>query len=194
MGTIHPDRILTKAGARPGDALVLTKPLGVGIITTALKGEAAQTDHVAAAVESAKQLNRAAAQLIQEIGVNASTDITGFGILGHGYEMAEKSGVRLRFHMDQLPYLPGAVRYAEEWLFPGGSHKNQAFYEPHVGWAAGMSEEIQLLLFTPETSGGLLVAVPPQRLETLTARFAEEGHSCWVVGEVTEGEGIEVIA
>jgi selenide,water dikinase len=194
MGMIHPDRILTKAGAQPGDTLVLTKPLGVGIITTALKGDAAQADHVAAAVGSMKQLNRKAAQLVQEIGANASTDITGFGMLGHGYEMAEKSGVRLRFHMDQLPYLPGAVRYAEDWLFPGGSHKNQAFYEPHVRWAAGISEEIQLLLFTPETSGGLLVAVPSQRLETLTARFAEEEQPCWVVGEVTEGQGIEVVA
>jgi selenide,water dikinase len=164
----------------------------VGIITTALKGEAAEPDHVAAAVENMKQLNRKSAQLIQEIGVNASTDITGFGILGHGYEMAEKSGVRLRFHLDLLPYLPGAVRYAEEWLFPGGSHKNQGFYEPYVQWAAGISDEMQLLLYTPETSGGLLVAVPSQRLEALSARFAEEGQSHWVVGEVTEGQDIEV--
>jgi selenide,water dikinase len=106
--------------------------------------------------------------------------------------MAEKSGVRLRLHLDQLPYLAGAVQYAEEWLFPGGSHNNQRFYEPQTQWANGISDEMRLLLYTPETSGGLLVAVPPQRLETLTALFAKEGHPCWVIGEVTEGQGIEV--
>jgi selenide,water dikinase len=194
MGVIHPERVLTKAGARPGDALVLTKPLGVGIITTALKGQAADSEHVAAAVENMKRLNRAAAQLIQEVGVNACTDVTGFSLLGHGYEMAQKSGVRLRFYLDRLPFLPGALRYADEWLFPGGTHNNKKFYERHIQWAAGISDEMQMLLFTPETSGGLLVAVPSGRLETLTARFAEAGDPCWVVGEVLEGQGIEVLA
>jgi selenide,water dikinase len=194
MGLIHPDRVLTKAGARPDDILILTKPLGAGMITTALKGAAAEPEHVAAAVESMKRLNRGAAQLIQEVGVNASTDVTGFGILGHGQEMAEKSGVRLRFHLDRLPLLPGAVRYAEEWLFPGGAHNNQRFYERHLHWATGIVEEMQLLLYTPETSGGLLVAVPSDRRDTLVTVFAAAGEPCWVVGEVLEGEGIEVLA
>jgi selenide,water dikinase len=193
MGLIHPDRVLTKGGARPGDGLVLTKPLGVGIITTALKRGLAESEHVAAAVESMKRLNRDAARFSQEIGVNACTDITGFGMLGHGYEMAERSEARLRFHLDQLPFLPGAARYAREWLFPGGANNNQRFYQQHVEWAAGISEEMQLLLYTPETSGGLLVAVPPQRLESLTNLFAEAEHPCWVVGEVVEGQGIEVV-
>jgi selenide,water dikinase len=192
MGLIHPDRVLTKASARPGDALVLTKPLGVGIVTTALKGGMAKPDHVAAAVENMKQLNREAAQLIQEVGVNACTDITGFGLLGHGYEMAQKSNVRLRFDLDEIPFVPGAVQYAEEWLFPGGAHNNKRFYGGEVEWAAGISDEMQLLLYTPETSGGLLVAVPSRRLEALTARFAEADHSCWVIGEVVEGQGIYV--
>ena len=194
MGMVHPDRVLTKAGARPGDALVLTKPLGAGIITTALKGQAAEPSHVAAAVESMKRLNRVAALLIQEVGVNATTDITGFGILGHGYEMAEKSGVRLRFDLDQLPFLPGAVEYADQWLFPGGAHKNEKFYKRHVRWINGVTEEMQMLLYTPETSGGLLLAVPPQRLETLTTRFDEEKQPYWVIGEVLEGQGMEVTA
>ena len=144
MGSIHPDRVLTKAGAQPGDRIVLTKPLGAGIITTALKGEVAEPAHVAAAVESMKRLNSMAAKLIQEIGVNASTDITGFGVLGHSYEMAEKSGVKLRLYLDQLPLLAGATRYADEWLFPGGAHNNQGFYERHVRWAGTISEETQL--------------------------------------------------
>ena len=192
MGIVHPDRVLTKAGAQPGDVLVLTKPLGVGIITTALKGEVADPSHVAAAVETMKKLNRDATRLIQQVGVHACTDITGFALLGHGYEMAEKSGVRLRFDVDKLPFLDGAIQYAEDWLFPGGSCRNQSAYKQWVDFAPDISEEMQMLLFTPETSGGLLVAVPPEKLDALIALFAGEGHPCWIVGEVVEGRGIEV--
>jgi selenide,water dikinase len=192
MGLIHPDRVLTKAGARPGDVLVLTKPLGVGIVTTALKGEVADPAHVAAAVESMKALNRDAVQLIQRVGVHACTDVTGFALLGHGYEVAEKSGVRLRFHVEKLPFVQGAVQYAEQWLFPGGTCNNERAYEHAVHFAPGIPEEMQQLLYTPETSGGLLTAVPADRLGTLTTLFAEEALACWVVGEVMGGEGIEV--
>lgn len=193
MGLVHPDRVLTKGGARPGDALVLTKPLGVGIITTVLKAEMAEADHVAAAVESMKTLNRQAAQLVQKVGVHACTDVTGFALLGHGYEMAERSDARFRLYFEKIPFLDGAKRYAEDNLFPGGSCNNRDAYERWVDFAPSISEEMQLLLFTPETSGGLLVAVPPERLDTLTALFTEAGHPCWVVGEVVEGEGIQVI-
>jgi len=192
MGLVHPDHVLTKGGARPGDALVLTKPLGVGIITTALKGQVADPAHVATAVESMKRLNRHAARLIQQVGVHACTDVTGFALLGHGYEMAERSGARLRFDFEALPFLDGAKQYADDNLFPGGSCRNKDAYERWVAFAPSISEEMQLLLFTPETSGGLLVAVPPERLETLTTLFAGEGHPCWVIGEVVEGAGIEV--
>lgn len=193
MGFVHPDRVLTKAGARPGDVLILTKPLGVGIITTALKGQVADPTHVAAAVESMKRLNRDAARLIQQVGVHACTDITGFALLGHGYEMAEKSGVRLRFYVNKLPFLDGAIQYAEGWLFPGGTCNNERAYEHAVRFEPGISEEMQQLLYTPETSGGLLIAVPSEKLKALTALFDGEGHPYWVVGEVVEGEGIEVV-
>jgi selenide,water dikinase len=194
MGLVHPERVLTKAGARPGDALLLTKPLGVGIITTAFKGGVTDPAHVAAAVESMKKLNRDAARLIQAVGVNACTDITGFALLGHGSEMAEKSGVQLRFHVERLPFLEGAIGYAEDWLFPAGTCNNERAYQHAVHFAPQISEEMQQLLYTPETSGGLLVSVPPQKLETLTTRFAGAGHACWVVGEVAEGKGIRVLA
>jgi selenide,water dikinase len=194
MGIIHPRRVLTKAGARPGDALILTKPLGVGVITTALKGEAAEADHVAGAVTSMKRLNRTAAQLIQSVGVHACTDVTGFSLLGHGLEMAGRSGVCVRLHVGALPFLDGAVRYAEEGRFPGGTCSNQRAYEHLVRFAPAVPDTMRQLLFTPETSGGLLVAVPPEKLSDLIVRFQEAGEPCWIVGDVTAGEGIEVLA
>lgn len=198
MGLIHPDRVLTKAGARPGDVLLLTKPLGVGIITTVLKAGVADPAHVAPAIESMKRLNRRAAQLIQAPrvsgSVHACTDITGFALLGHGYEMAEKSGVQLRFRLDRLPFLDGAIEYAEQWLFPAGTCNNESAYRHGVTFDPGIAEEVQQLLYTPETSGGLLVAVAPEAAEALLSLFSEAEHPCWVVGEVVEGKGIHVAA
>jgi selenide,water dikinase len=194
MGIVHPDRVWTKAAARPGDVLVLTKPLGVGIITTVLKADKAAPAYIAAAVESMKKLNREAARILQQVGVQAVTDITGFALLGHGYEMAERSGVRLRFNVEQIPFLPGAREYADLWLFPGGTCNNERAYQHTVTFAPGIEEEMQQLLYTPETSGGLLVAVPPDKLNALTALFDVAGHPCWVVGAVVEGEGVEVVA
>ena len=192
MGLIHPERVLTKAGAQPGDVLVLTKPLSVAIITTALKGGAADPEDVAAAVRSMKRLNRRAAQLIQHVDVGGYTDITGFALLGHAYEMAEKSGVQLRFRLSKLLFLDGAHRYADQDLFPGGSCNNQRAYEHVVRFAPGISEGMQLLLFTPETSGGLLVSVPRTKLGDLVAAFAQEREPFWVVGDVIEGQGVQV--
>jgi len=192
MGLIHPNRVLTKADARPGDALVLTKPLGVGIITTALKGQVADPAHVAAAVETMKMLNRDAARLIQRVGVHACTDVTGFALLGHAQEIAEKSGVGIRFYLEKLPFLEGAKGYAEDRLFPGGTCRNQEHYAPQVRFAPDIPEEMQMLLYTPETSGGLLIAVPSGKLGELTTLFSAEGQEHWVIGEVVEGKGIKV--
>ena len=194
MGLVHPRRILTKGGARPGDLLALTKPLGTGIITTAAKGDAADPAHVAEAAASMQKLNRRAAELVQQAEIHACTDITGFGLLGHGYEMAEKSGMRLRFCADKLPFLEGSVGYAKEWLFPGGACRNQQCYEAHVEFEPAITPEMRQLLFTPETSGGLLVAFPPGSLQKLTTLFGGAGEMFRVIGEVEEGEGIHVVA
>jgi len=192
-GFVHPDRVATKAGAKAGNVLILTKPLGVGIITTALKGQVADPSHVEAAVESMKKLNREAARLMQRVGVNACTDITGFALLGHAQEMAERSEVGIRFYLEKLPFLEGARGYAEDWLFPGGTCRNQEHYAAQVRFAPSIPEEMQMLLYTPETSGGLLIAVPSGKLEELTTLFSTEGQEHWVIGEVVEGEGIEVV-
>jgi selenide,water dikinase len=192
MGLVHPNRILTKGGAKPGDILALTKPLGVGIITTAAKGDAAEPAHVAAAIESMKKLNRLAASHLQQVGVHACTDVSGFSLLGHGYEMAEKSGVSLRFYVDRIPFLDGALRYAGESLFPGGTCRNQQFYARHVEFSPKVSDDMRQLLFTPETSGGLLVALPPDRVEAAKSLFADSGHLFWIIGEATEGRGLQI--
>lgn len=194
LGRVHPDRVLTKAGAQPGDLLALTKPLGVGIITTAAKGDAADPVHVAGAVASMKTLNRTAAQLIQRIGVHACTDITGFALLGHASEMAEKSGVRLQFFLNRIPFLEGAKDYANDWLFPAGTARNQQCYQSGVEFDPAMAEEMRQLLFTPETSGGLLVAFSPDKAEIAKNLFAAAGAPFWIIGEVREGRGLLVTA
>jgi selenide,water dikinase len=164
----------------------------VGIITTAAKGDAADPAHLPPAIASMKRLNREAARLAQEVGVHACTDITGFALLGHGYEMAERGGVRMRFFLDRLPFLDGATRYADEWLFPAGTCHNEACFGRHVTFADDIPDELRQLLFTPETSGGLLV-VAPDRADALAAAYAAADQPLWIVGDVLPGEGIEVV-
>jgi len=194
MGFVHPDEIATKVGAQPGDVLFLTKPLGVGIITTAAKGGVAEEAHLRGAVEQMLVLNRKAAQLMKRVEVRAVTDITGFALIGHSYEVAQLSAVTLRFHLDRLPFLDGAKQYADEWLFPGGASCNRDAYHRHVTFATGVGDEMQMLLYTPETSGGLLICVAPADAERLADLFSEAGQQHWVVGEAVEGPaGIEVV-
>ena len=193
-GTVHPDRVVTKSNAQVGDVLVLTKPLGVGVITTALKQSVADSAHVEAAVASMLLPNQAACRAMQRVGVHAATDITGFGLLGHSQEMAANSGVGLRFFANALPFLPGAHEYANKWVFPGGAHNNERFYKPYVSFADGIPDETCLLLYDPETSGGLLISVARDRLPALEAEMQKAGQEYWIVGEVVEGQGtVEVV-
>jgi selenide,water dikinase len=192
MGFVHPDHIVTKARAKAGDVLVLTKPLGVGITAAALKGEIAKAEHVRAAAKVMKTLNRKAAQLMQRVGIDAVTDVTGFALLGHAQEMAEKSGVGIRLDLASLPFSEGAKEYAQEQIFPAGAHRNQECYDPHVRFAPSIPKWMQMLLYTPETSGGLLIAVPERKLGELAALFDRERQSYWVVGRVVDGRGVEV--
>jgi selenide,water dikinase len=191
MGTVHPSRVGRKGGARPGDRLLLTKPLGVGIITTAAKGDQADPAHLEAAIRSMVQLNRRAAELAQRVPFHAMTDITGFALLGHAYEMASQSGVRFRFELERLPFLEGARDYADLWLFPGGTCNNERTFEQYVTFR-DVPDEIQQLLYTPETSGGLLIALAPAAADRLAVLCGEAGQPVWRVGEVVEGRGIEV--
>jgi selenide,water dikinase len=192
MGRVHPSRVGRKGGARPGDWLLLTKPLGVGIITTAAKGDQAEPAHLEAAIQSMVQLNRKAAELAQQVPFHAMTDITGFALLGHADEMASQSGVQFRFELKRLPFLEGAKDYADLWLFPGGTCNNERTFEEHVTFRH-IPDETQQLLYTPETSGGLLIALAPAEADRLERLYRGAGQPVWRVGEVLEGEGIEVV-
>jgi len=193
MGTVHPDCVLTNAGAKPGDILFLTKPLGVGIITTVLKAGEAKPSHVTGALNSMLTLNKDAADLFREVSIHGLTDVTGYGILGHGMEMAENSGVRLRLFADAIPFLPGAEEYADMWLFPGGTCNNERSFQDRITCDDDIPDEIVQLFYMPETSGGLLAAVPEEKKDDVFRLARERGVDIWEAGEVVSGTGIEVL-
>lgn len=159
-GLVHPDRLLRNAGARPGDVLVLTKPLGTGVIATALKRGLAQASHVEASVASMLELNREAAEALADLEVHAATDVTGFGLLGHAREMAVASRVTLCIEAERVPLLPGALEYARAGALAGGLNNNREYVGCDVEVARQLPDELLHLLYDPQTSGGLLLAMP----------------------------------
>lgn len=188
-GIIHPERIITKGGALPGDQLVLTKPLGVGVITTALKNGQAAPEHVSAAVASMSRLNRDASRLAQQFGVRAMTDVTGYSLLGHGHEMAHLSQVNFRISFGALHWLPGAVLYGQQDIFPGGMRRNLDYFEQWVRFDGNFAEYERNLLFDPQTSGGLLMAVPAENLAALMQQLRQAGITASHTGMVEAGDG-----
>ena len=193
VGFVHPEKKITKAGLKPGDSLVLTKPLGFGVTTTALKQEKADPADVAEVVAWMKLLNDGAALLALENGLQAGTDITGFSMLGHAMEMSQASKVHLQFSYNEIPFVSCATKYANMWTFPGGASDNRLFFGEHVDFAPELSEEDQMLLFDPQTSGGLLMGVPKNKLELFLKMAEQNNQPVWVIGKVVEGEGIEVV-
>ncbi len=194
-GLIEPEKLVTNAAARPGDRLILTKPLGTGIISTAIKGGVAEAGVVAEAIRVMSALNRDASRAMVKVGVNAATDITGFGLVGHALEMAEASRVTLVIEGGAVPLLPGVREMAGQGLIPAGAHNNREYTLRRAGVAGGKLDE--LIFCGPETSGGLLIAVPAGRAEELLAavRQAPGGEAAALVGEVRErGEqGVVVV-
>lgn len=193
VGFAETSRLLKKGGARPGDALYLTKPLGTGTITTALKRGLATEAELAAAVASMKTLNRAASRAALAAGASSATDVTGFGLFGHALEMADASGVRFRFEWNALPWLPGALRLAGEMVFPGGTFNNLEHFGARLVRSRTLTDGEAMLLFDPQTSGGLLVAVPPGGEAAFEAALGRDGAPARRVGSVIEGEGLEVL-
>ena len=192
-GLVDPARILPKGGARAGDHLILTKPLGTGVITTALKGGAAAEAHVEAAIASMARLNRDASRLARQADVHAVTDITGYSLLGHGHEMAHLSGVDLKINWEALRWLPGAVQYGEKGFFAGGVGRNRAFFGQWVRFAETLSDVQRDLLFDPQTSGGLLIAVAAEAADDLCSAIVAGGDDAVVIGEVQPGGGAVIV-
>ena len=192
VGTVEPGAMLTKSGARPGDWLVLTKPLGMGVTTTALKRGLASEADVAQAVGWMKRLNATAAEVAHDQHLDGATDITGFGFLGHASEMMLASGVGFELYLPAIPFLSGARRYAEAGAFPGGSADNKLYFEKHIDFDESIDEYTRMLLFDAQTSGGLLCAVPPSRIESFMAQIQRDSDSAWIVGRAFQGEKIVV--
>ena len=192
IGFVDPRKMISKSGLKVGDKLVLTKPLGGGVTTTALKQERASISDVQEAIEWMSRLNKTAGQLATEFNLRGGTDITGFGLLGHGMEMAQASGVSLHVEYSKIPFLGGARGYAEQGIFPGGAFDNKGYFEKNVQFDEKLAEPAQMLLFDPQTSGGLLLGVPQGKLGAFEQRAKELNQPIWVVGEVRAGQGIEV--
>ena len=186
-GVVHPKRILTNAHARPGDRLVLTKPLGTGIIATALKGDMASREAVMKITESMTMLNRVASEAMVEVGVNACTDITGFGLLGHALEMAMASDVGIVIQSQSVPSFPEAEEYASMGMVPGGTGRNREFYSCRVEIRGGIPNEKMDILYDAQTSGGLLISVEGIKVEKLLGQLHSKGVK-WatMIGEVIE--------
>lgn len=193
LGFVDPAHMLTKGGLKAGDVLLLSKPLGFGVTTTALKQDKADPTDISEVVGWMRRLNKAASELAVEFGLQSATDITGYSLLGHGLEMTQASGVGLRFNYSRIPFTRGAARYAHEWTFPGGASDNRLYFGPAVKFSPEIDEASQMLLFDPQTSGGLLLAVPREKLEPLMKRATQVGQVFWEIGEAIGSQGIEVL-
>ena len=198
-GLVHPERVTIKGGLVPGHYLFLSKPLGTGVIATAGKGGKAKSADLDAAVASMTRLNRGAAEVVTTMGVRGCTDVTGFGLLGHGSEMALASGCGLRIRTEAVPLLPGALGYAESNYFAGGLGRNRSYVEglARDGTLAlridgAISRDLLGLLYDSETSGGLLFSAPAERTQELLDRFRATGEQVWQIGEVIPERVIEV--
>jgi selenide,water dikinase len=188
IGEVHPDRMVTNGGARAGDLLVLTKPLGTGVITTAARAETAPADVLRSAIDMMTTLNRHAAEAMVAVGVHAATDVTGFGLLGHLHGMLRASGVSARVRGSAVPLLRGARELADRGHIPGGTKRNREDVSGCVTWGSEVPAVLRVLLCDAQTSGGLLIAVPPERALELVERLRPEQR--WptaIIGEVTSG-------
>ncbi len=193
-GRVHPDRVWRKSGARPGDALILTKPLGTGVVSTAIKRGVASVEAAEASIDSMLRLNRAAMHLGRSVDVHACTDVTGFGLLGHAFEMASKGEVSITIAASSAPLLPEALRYAAEGQQPGGLTRNRGYYSSiGVSVEDGIDDALVALLFDPQTSGGLMMAMSQNDATAYHAAAATTGQPCWTIGEVGSGTGVTVV-
>jgi selenide,water dikinase len=193
-GTIHPDNVIAKGNVKPGDKLILTKPLGTGIINTAIKAKMASETAIAKVTQSMITLNKDASEIMQKIGVNACTDITGFGLLGHACEMLQAGAVGMVMHSASIPLFHEAEQYARKGLVPGGTHRNKNFRAHQIEFAPTLPPETSDILFDPQTSGGLLIAVAEAKAAQLLGKLREAGiKEAAIIGDVVSGHNSKIV-
>jgi selenide,water dikinase len=192
VGAAHPDRLLRKGGARPGDVLILTKRLGTGLLVSGSRQGRTSEAELAGAVDQMRTLNRAAADVLVALGIRGATDVTGFGLLGHGLEMSRASGTHFVFDAATLPALPGALELAAAGVETGGAAHNRRFVAGSLAIGRDVADELVTLAHDPQTSGGLLVATPPALLAELESHLDRAGAPCWHVGRVEAGSGVSL--
>jgi selenide,water dikinase len=192
-GTVHPQRVITNAGGKPGDRLLLTKPIGVGIYTTAIKSGVLGESDAREVCAVMAQLNKAAGEVLARRGAHACTDITGFGLLGHLHEMVKGSGLGAEIVYHAVPTLPRTLELARADEVPGGSERNLTFLKPHLRFAPELEEAQQLVLADAQTSGGLLMAIAPDQTDAMREDLQAAGVTVWEIGQLVEGAGITVV-
>lgn len=192
MGTVHPDKITPNSGAKPGDVLILTKPIGTGVINTAIKGEIAEPSHMDAAIKVMAELNKYAAEAAEPFNINGCTDITGFGLIGHMLEMAQGGDVTIHLMSKNVQIVDGAEEYASMGLIPAGAYRNRKHAEGEVKLLVEDNYMVDLL-YDPQTSGGLLYSLPEDEGDALIRAMASKGVHASVVGYVTELQGKHII-
>ena len=189
LGTIHPDKILDNTKAKPGDALILTKKIGTGIIGTGIKGEKCSKEVIEEVTQSMAALNKRASEIMLEVGVSTATDITGFGLLGHLFEVLKASSCLAHVHSDSVPLFPEAVSLAGQSIIPGGTTINSKSFDPYVRWSHTVPDITRILLHDAQTSGGLLIFVPTDKKDTLVEELRKERILAAHIGDVYEHTG-----
>ena len=192
-GIVHPEKVVRNSTAKPGDVLIYTKPLGIGVLTTAIKADMAKPEEIEEVSEVMTTLNKAASEAMVEVGVNACTDITGFGFLGHLYEMVKFSKVGAEIYTENLLFVKGAITYASMGLLPAATYENVDYVGDFAEFSESVDEDKKMLLYDPQTSGGLLIAVPEEKADELIAKLREKGVK-WIqkAGKIVKEKGIKV--
>jgi selenide, water dikinase len=185
-GVVHPDRIAKNSGVRPGDSIILTKPIGTGVISTAIKFNEAAADVAAGSIATMLTPGREAAALMREFGVKGATDVTGFALLGHAFELARASGVTIEIDSASVPLLPGALELAARGVLTGGDRTNREYVGDQVQFASGVSKEMTRLLYDPQTAGGLLIAISSDRAGELLSRLKSSYPAAAIIGKALE--------
>jgi len=186
-GVVHPDKVIKNSTAQVGDNLILTKPIGTGIVNTAIKAELASEESMREAIRVMTTLNRAASEALVKVGVNACTDVTGFGLLGHLHEMTKASGVGVKIDVSQIPVITGVWELMDDWIIPEGVHPNVEFVQEKLEWDSDLPEDAIYLLCDPQTSGGLLISVPKAKTDELLKTLTDANvETVALVGEIIE--------